>query len=183
MKNELLLQLMEMCILQWFPTGEHLVCEIIERQKQIIKHHQQKIALHKKMISKEDRNDFQLKCKSCKVPACTGSDIYMVDNTNHHVVPSNEFRTKIVKRPHSEPWPMTEELVKTHKIRCKNCDGDWGVMVTWPSKGYEFPILKCKSFIFEVKNSLRPVKKWSDAPFEISDLSVWLELQNQEDDD
>ena len=102
-KNEMLLRLMEMCILQWFPTGEYLVHEIRERQKQIIKHHQQKTALRKKMISKEDQNDFQLKCKSCKVPGCTGSDVYIVDNTNHHVVPSKEFRTKIVKRPHKKP--------------------------------------------------------------------------------
>jgi ERCC4-related helicase len=98
-KNELLLRLMETCILQWFSTGEHLVCEIRERQKQIIKHHQQKIALRKKMILKENRNDFQLKCKSCKVPACMGSDIYVVDNNYHHVVPGKEFRALIVKRP------------------------------------------------------------------------------------
>ena len=38
-KNEMLLQLMEACILQWFPTGEHLEHEIRDRQKQIIKHH------------------------------------------------------------------------------------------------------------------------------------------------
>lgn len=124
-----LLQLMEMCILQWFPTGEHLVCEIRERQKQIIKHHQQKIALRKKRISKEDRNDFQLKCDHCKIPACRGSDIYVVDNTNHHAVPDEKFRAMIVKHPHREPQPMTEELVKTHKIHCKNCDADWGIMV------------------------------------------------------
>ena len=182
-KNEMLLRLMETCILQWFPTGEHLVTQIREQQKLIIKHHQQKIALRKKMILKEDRNDYQLKCKMCKVPACTGSDIYMVDNTNHHVVPSKDFHTKIVRRPHSDPQPMTEELVKTHKIHCKNCDADWGVMVTWPSKGHEFPVLKCKSFAFEARKVPRSVKKWSDAPFEVSDLSVWLELQNQEDDD
>ena len=96
-KNEMLLRLMEACILQWFPTGEHLEHEIRNWQKQIIKHHQQKIALRKKMISKEDRNDFLLKCKNCKVPACTGSDVYVVDNTNHHVVPTKELRTKIVK--------------------------------------------------------------------------------------
>ena len=76
--------------------------------------------------------------------------------------------------------------MKTHKIHCKNCDADWGVMVTWPLKGHEFPVLKCKSFTFEAKKVARPVNKWSDAPFEVSDLSVWLELQNQlleEDDD
>ena len=171
-----------MCILQWFPTGEHLMCEIREQQKQIIKHHQQKIALCKKRISKEDRNDFQLKCDHCKIPACRGSDIYVVDNTNHHMVPDEKFHAMIVKRPHRESRLMTEELVKTHKIHCKNCDADWGIMVNWPSKGREFPVLKCKKFLFEANKIPRSVKKWSDAPFKVSDLSVWLDLQDQEDE-
>ena len=182
-KNEMLLRLMETCILQWFPTGEHLIQKISEQQKQIIKHHQQKIALHKKMISKEDRNDFQLKCKACKVTACKGSDIYIIDNTYHHLVPGKEFRTKIIKRPHNEPRPLTEEIAKTHKIYCVNCDADWGVMVTWPSKGHEFPVLKCKQFLFETKGTARNINKWSSAPFEVYDLSVWLELQSQEEED
>ena len=80
----------------------------------------------------------------------------MVDNTNHHVVPDEKFHAMIVKHPHREPRPMTEELVKTH---CKNCDADWGIMVNWPSKRREFPVLKCKKFLFEANKSPRPVKK------------------------
>jgi hypothetical protein len=150
---------METCILQWFPTGEHLVCEIRERQKQIIKHHQQKIALRKMMTSKENGNDFQLECRNCKGPAYTESDIYVVDNTYHHVVPGKEFRALIMKHPRSDPRPMTEELVTTHRIHYKNCDADWGIMVNWPLKGREFPVLKCKYFIFEAKKIPRSVKK------------------------
>ena len=54
--------------------------------------------------------------------------------------------------------------------------------MNWPSKGHEFPVLKYKKFLFEANKSPRPVKKWSDAPFKVSDLSVWLKLQDQEDD-
>ena len=54
-------------------------------------------------------------------------------------------------------------------------------MVTWPSKKCQFPMLKCKSFIFEARGLPQPVSKWSDAPFEVKDLSVYLELQDQEE--
>ena len=181
MKNEMLLRLMEECMLQYFLTGEYLVRKIREQQNVIVKHHKQKVALRKLKILMHDRNDFQLICKSCKVPACKGSDVYMIDGTNHHVVPDEDFRTnKIVKRPHKEPRPLTEEIAKTHKIHCVNCDADWGIMATWPSKGHQFPVLKCKSFIFKARGVPKPVSKWSDAPFEIKDLSVWLELQEEQ---
>ena len=181
MKNEELLRLMEECM-QWFPTGEHLICEIHERQEVILKHHKQKMALCKQMTSKDNPNFVQLKCKKCKVHACDGSDIYIADGTNHHVVPDEEFRKKkLVKRPHHNPRPMTKEIAKTHKIYCASCDSDWGVMAMWTSAGHEFPVLKCKSFIFEVKGYLESVHKWSKAPFEVCYLSVWLENQFQSD--
>ena len=181
MKNEMLLRLMEECMLQYYLTGEHLVCKIRERQSEIIKHHKQKVALRKQKVMMHSRNEFQLICKNCKAPACAGSDVYMIDGTNHHVVPDEDFRTKkIIKRPHKEPRPLTEEIVKTHKIHCVKCDADWGIMVTWPTRGHQFPVLKCKSFIFNARGFPKPVSKWSDAPFQVSDLSVWLELQDEQ---
>ena len=179
MKNEMRLRLMEECM-QWFPTGGHLVHIIKERQNEIVRSHKRKIALRKQLISKQDRNDFQLKCKKCKVLACSGSDVFLIEDSNHHMVTKKEFRTKkIVIRPHDQPRPISAEIAKTHKIFCANCDTDWGIMVTWPTRGYQFPVLKCKSFIFEAKGVPQPVSKWSDAPFEVS---VWMDLQDQDEE-
>ena len=179
MKNEIRLQLMEKCMV-WFPTGEHLARMIKERQNEIVGRHKRKIALHKQLISKQNRNDFQLKCKKCKALACSGSDVFLIEYSNHHMVPKEEFRTKkIVKRPHEQPRPISAEIAKTHKIFCAKCDADWGIMATWPTKGHQFPVLKCKSFIFEAKGVPQPVSKWSDAPFEVS---VWMDLQDQDEE-
>ena len=183
-KNDGLLQLMEKCILQWLPSGDHLVSMIKKQQEEIVRHHKQKIALRKRQKSKHSPNEVELKCKRCKTTVCEGSDIYLI-GFNHRTVPNETFRvTKLVKRPHHEPRPLgqAEQFAKTHKIYCKNCDADWGVLAMWPEKGLEFPVLKCKSFIFEVRGCPHGVGKWSDAPFEIPDLSVWLEIQNQTED-
>ena len=183
MKNEMRLRLMESCM-QWFPSGEHLVRKIKEQQNDIISRHKRKIALRKQLNSKQDSNNFQLKCKKCKVLACSGSDIFLIeDASNHHMVTNEEFRTKkIVIRPHDQPRLLSQtaaEIAKTHKIYCAKCDADWGIMITWPTKGYQFPVLKCKSFIFEAKGIPQPVSKWSDAPFKVS---VWMDLQDQDEE-
>jgi ERCC4-related helicase len=180
MRNEMRLRLMESCM-QWFPSGEHLVRMIVERQNDIVSCHKRKIALRKQLKSKGESSDFQLKCKKCKILACSGSDIFVVElNSNHHMVTNEEFRTKkIVIRPHDQPRPISAEIAKTHKIFCAKCDADWGIMITWPTKGYQFPVLKCKSFIFEAKGFPQPVRKWLDAPFKVS---VWMDLQDQDEE-
>ena len=180
LKNDELLRLVEQCM-QWFPTGQYLVEAIEEWQKVILTHHRQKIALRKQLISKHDRSNIQLRCKGCKVVACGGSDVYLIDGTNHHAVPSERFKKMIKIRPHNKPRQLTEHMAQTHKIYCAECDADWGNLATWPAKGQEFPILKCKRFIFETNNKPMSVSKWSDVPFELADLSVWLDVQNQSD--
>lgn len=181
LKNEELLRLVEECM-QWFPVGQTLIESIEKRQKLILMHHRQKIALRKQLASKHSRSDFQLKCKSCKVLACEGSDIYLIDGTFHHAVPVEEFKQKVKSRPHRTPRQLTQLIAQTHKIFCASCDSEWGIMATWPSKGLEFPVLKCKQFIFESNGQVMSIKKWSDAPFELLDLSVWLEAQNPSDE-
>ena len=181
LKNDELLRLVEECM-QWFPTGEHLIGEVDKRQKVILTHHRQKIAIRKQLVSKHNPNDFQLRCKNCKILACSGSDVYLIDGTFHHAVPDEEFKKKIVKRPHHKPRQLTEHMAQTHKIFCGKCDSEWGIMATWPVKGQEFPVLKCKRFIFETNGQPKSVSKWSDAPFELSDLSEWLDIQNQSDE-
>ena len=183
MKNDQLLQLVEECM-QLVPTGEQLVSTIKQRQDEIVKQHKQKLALRKQVSAKHNASDVQLYCKRCKVSACVGSDIYIISST-HRAVPDKQFQQKIIKRPHDKPRPLSQVeelyLAKTHKIYCAKCDADWGVLAKWPSKGMDFPILKCKSFIFQVKRDNKPavnVSQWSVAPFESPDFSSWLKVHN-----
>ena len=178
LKNDELLRLVEECM-QWFPKGQHLKGEIEMRQKAILTHHQQKIAVRRQTTSEHDPRDFQMMCKRCKTPACAASDVYLIDGTFHHAVPDESFKVKIKKRPHKTPRQLTEIMAQTHKIFCASCDSEWGIMATWPAKGKEFPVLKCKQFIFESNGQPRSIKKWSNAPFELSGLSEWFDLQNQ----
>ena len=177
LNNEELLWLVEQCM-QWFPTDHYLVDAIRERQNVILMHHQQKIALRKRMVSKHDRSNIQLRCKGCKVVACGGSDVYVIDGTFHHAVPGERFKKMFKKNPHNKPCQLTKDFAKTHKIFCAQCDASWGIMATSWAKDLELPVLKCNQFIFETRNNIPiSVRKWSDVPFELADLSVWRDFQ------
>ena len=185
MKNAELVKIVEKCISnKWVPSGAHLLNKIELQQSEIVKHHKQLLAINKRKTLIHNASDVQLKCKTCKVTACSGSDIYLLAST-HRAVPDKKFQEqKIVKRPHPEPRPLQQapDFAKTHKIYCAGCDADWGVSVVWPKRGIEIPVLKCKSFIFEVKGRPHSVAKWTEAPFEVFDFSAWLDIQSQSDD-
>ena len=182
LKNDELLRLVEECMqYKWFPKGQHLVEEIERRQRAILTHHRQKITVRKQISSQHIAGNFRMMCKNCKAPACAGSDVYLIDGTFHHAVPDEGFKKKIKTKPHKTPRQLTEQMAQTHKIYCAKCDSEWGIMATWPAKGKEFPVLKCKQFIFESNGQPRSIRKWSDAPFELSDLSVWFEHQKKSD--
>ena len=178
MRNDELLRLVEEC-LQWLPKGPQLVGEIDRRQKVLLKHYLQKIIVRKQLVSKQNPTNFQLRCKRCKTLACCGSDIYVIDSTEYHTAPGEKFKKVIVKQPCDKPSILTEQMVKTHKMYCLSCDLDWGMIATWLRERKEFPILKCNSFIFETNNQPRSVRRWSDVPFEVFDLSVWLDIHNE----
>ena len=182
MKNTERLRLVDECM-RYFPTGQHLVSMIKAQQVEIIKHHKQKLALRKMMRGMHDPSDVKLRCKTCKTMACGGSEIFLIAE-NHRTVPDEQFQNRFIKKPHPNPRPLehAEDYAKTHKIFCKKCDSDWGVSAIWPTEGQTFPILKCKSFIFEVKGCPIAVKKWSTAPFDPSDISVWLEIHDNSDE-
>ena len=157
----------------YFTTGRFLLKHLSQKQQQIIQEHELKRSL-KQQQQKTNAEDIRLRCKRCKTFACSGSDVFSVENATHYVVPDKEFKAhKIVIKPHHSPMQMTKSMNKTHKIYCANCGADWGIMCIWPSEGYEFPVLKCKSFIFEIRGVLRSIKKWSDVPLEILPLSAY----------
>ena len=180
LKNDELLRLVEECMQnKWFPKGQLLIQEIERRQRAILTHHQQKIIVRKQISSQHKAGNFRMMCKNCKTPACIGSDVYLIDGTFHHAVPDENFKEKIKKKPHKTPRQLTEQMAQTHKIYCAVCDSEWGIMATWPAKGMEFPVLKCKQFIFESDGQPRAIRKWSDAPFELADLSSWFERKKK----
>lgn len=181
LRNVELLRLVEECML-WFPRGQHLASEIEKHQKAILTLHRQKIAARRQISAQNSASNFQMMCKTCKVPACAGSDVYLIDGTFHHIVPDDSFKDKIITKPHRTPRQLTEQMAVTHKIHCTKCDSEWGIMATWPAKGKQFPVLKCKQFIFENNGQPRSIRKWSDAPFELSNLSVWFEHQIKSED-
>ena len=157
----------------YFPTGPFLQEMLCSSQQKIIQERRLKRKLKQQQQKTNAGGDIRLRCRKCKTFACSGSDIFTVENSTHYVVPDEEFKAhKIVKRPHHSAKQMTQSMNKTHKIYCTECDADWGIMCIWPKEGHEFPVLKCKSFIFEIKGDRQHVKKWSDVTFEIPPLCL-----------
>ena len=132
--------------------------------------------------------DVKLHCNKCKVFVCRGSDIYFIDKTNHHVVPSEDFSTLYYTEEHHTPGylggcddPVVE---KNYKIHCKGiegkpCNQSWGVLGT--SSLFEVPVLKCESFNFYIGEGRAPknFRKWKARPFKASPLSEWLALEKE----
>ena len=117
----------------------------------------------------------ELRCKKCKIPACRGSDIYLLDNTGHHVVPGGVLDYELMD--HHTPGIVDGcgklMIEKRYKVHCTGCNASWGALGTWPSKE-EYPILKCESFNFYVDERRVPVPKWKNKPFKASPLSEWM---------
>ena len=122
----------------------------------------------------------ELRCKKCKITACRGSDIYLLDKTGHHVVPGDALDYELME--HTTPGIVdgcgSLMIEKPYKIHCTECNASWGVLGMWPSKK-EFPILKCDSFNFFVDGRRVSVPKWKNKPFKASPLSEWLAQTNQ----
>ena len=180
MKNDELQALVERVLhSDYFPTGRFFQERLLQAQQRIIRECELKRSLRQQRQKANAREDILLRCKKCKTVACSGSDVFSVENATHYVVPDEEFKAKkIVKRPHQPPKQMTQSMYKTHRIYCANCDADWGIMCIWPSDGDEFPLLKCKKFIFEIRGDSHSVKKWSEVPFKIFPISARCRLNS-----
>jgi len=178
-KNGGLQALVDEVLQNQFPTGQIFQEVFLRRQQEIIHDYELRRSLKLSKQKTRSRKDVQLSCKMCKAFACYGSDIYTVENATHHIVPDEEFKANKIKiKPHPSPKQMTKMMKKTHKIYCRNCDADWGIMCKWPKEGHEFPVLKCVSFNFETSpGNQDPIKKWSDVPFDILPLSAYLDSQ------
>ena len=161
--------------LLYLPVGQLLCDKLLKTQQEILRScaFKEQLAFLRYQSKFAYRDSVQLKCKVCKVNACKGGDIYVTENASAYVVIDEKFReNKIWIKLHPSHFiKLSEKVTKMSKMYCRNCNSDWGVMCIWPSEGYELPVLKCKSFIFEIDGVLQPVRKWSDAPFDIPPLS------------
>ena len=166
-QNDELLALVEQSI-QYLPSGRHLKEKLRKTQLSILEEKRMKEVFRKQKSREYKAENVQLFCKRCNIVACNGSDIRTIQHSTIHIVPNEAFKhTKIVIKAHSKPKTFLSGIQKNHKIYCRSCEADWGVLCTWPEQGKEFPTLKCKSFGFKIGGYPHSVKKWSDAPFEI----------------
>lgn len=158
------------------PTGPHLQKQLKKLQQDFILSRKMKADSREKQKRRNKSDNIQLLCRKCRIFACLGSDIYTFGS--HHVVPDQDFQTKITCRPHSRKGPLegtgTPEVQKTHKIYCAACEHDWGVKCTWPTDGHTFPVIKCTGFALEIEGAVLLMKKWSAASFNIEPLSDWI---------
>ncbi len=160
------------------PTGKSLREQVLERQKKIIrvlalKRQHSLTGGQRKKRPNSSEVVLELKCKVCNNLAVTGSDIFMVEEGTQCVVPdASKLDHRISLKPHLPPKHMIGSLVETQRMHCTHCGTEWGALCYWPLKGYEFHVLRCKSFVFELDGAPHTVKRWSDAPFTIRPLSA-----------
>ena len=142
------------------------------KQKMILWEYDQKVAHSASRKLVEEAENIVVKCCKCKSTACCGSDLFTLEEGTQHVVPDQSFRQKFVKREHPSPRNIGQrnKFYKSHKMYCKNCGKDWGIIAKW-AFGSDLPVLKCKSFVFVNLQGLQyHCNQWSKVPFGIKPL-------------
>ena len=92
MLNDELLFFLELLIqANALPTPQKLREEIIYKQKLIMDDVGKERELENSCMNSHPAGDVELRCRKCKILVCRGSDVYYIDNTNHHVVPGTDF--------------------------------------------------------------------------------------------
>ena len=167
--------------MECLPTGDDLLTKIKEEQEKIMRNEDIKEWLEVKRqdsLKEYDREQVILKCRKCKMEACRGSDLYTLQQGGYHItVPNRNFREEKLRiKPHPRPHYNPKGFTKKDKIHCIRCDYDWGVVGIWMSS--EFPLLKCKSFNFEIDGVPQSVSQWSKVTFPIPPIEVHPEFRD-----
>jgi len=150
--------------LEYLPEGKKLKKEITKRQNELLSARK----LHQQM--QKDSKMFQshqvaVVCKGCDLNLFWGGDLRIIADT-HYAVITKDIYERCIRRKHSNSR-QTGDFYITQKIRCKRCDQDIGVIITWPERGAEFPAIKCQQVMFITPFGKMGAKQWSKAPFNV----------------
>uniref|UniRef100_A0A9L0TE12 RNA helicase n=1 Tax=Equus caballus TaxID=9796 RepID=A0A9L0TE12_HORSE len=89
-------------------------------------------------------------CKNCSMLACTGEDIYVIENM-HHVNMTPEFKELYIVRENKALKKKFADYQTNGEIICQNCGQAWGTMMV--HKGLDLPCLKIKNFVVVFKSN------------------------------
>ena len=163
--------------------GVQMDKEISEKQKSFIKERDAKERHIKSLRSQWDAEKVELLCKTCKVSACKGSDVFLYTLKSadpQYVVPSKSFRKKYDIKEHDKP-AVSDDFAKPYRIYCHfpGCKRQWGVIGSWTDTGYKFPVLKCENFAFKYGSGpTQCFKKWRDIWFKVQNIRDWAEFED-----
>ena len=184
MLNDEQLLLTEQTVSHNLPSGDRLLYRITGKQIEIMENVRRQREQETLRMSTHPAQNVELKCKKCKVVACRGSDLYVIDKTNHHVVPGDVLCYETVK--HHKPGTICRcddntVIEKLFKVHCHICGASWGVLGTWPKSGKEFPVLKCESFNYYINGIQSNFKQWQKRLFSVPPLSEWFAQNSSQD--
>uniref|UniRef100_F6W4E1 RNA helicase n=1 Tax=Equus caballus TaxID=9796 RepID=F6W4E1_HORSE len=111
-------------------------------------------------------------CKNCSMLACTGEDIYVIENM-HHVNMTPEFKELYIVRENKALKKKFADYQTNGEIICQNCGQAWGTMMV--HKGLDLPCLKIKNFVVVFKSN-SPKKQYKNFPLCI----ILLPIQSHE---
>uniref|UniRef100_A0A9L0RAT0 Interferon-induced helicase C domain-containing protein 1 n=1 Tax=Equus caballus TaxID=9796 RepID=A0A9L0RAT0_HORSE len=108
-------------------------------------------------------------CKNCSMLACTGEDIYVIENM-HHVNMTPEFKELYIVRENKALKKKFADYQTNGEIICQNCGQAWGTMMV--HKGLDLPCLKIKNFVvvFKSNSPKKQYKKWVELPITFPSL-------------
>ncbi|XP_045154002.1 interferon-induced helicase C domain-containing protein 1 [Echinops telfairi] len=145
---------------------EEYARKILELQMQSIMEKKMKV---KRSIVKQYTDNPSLInffCKNCRVLACSGEDIHVIEKM-HHVNMTQEFKKLYIVREGTKSKFADYET--NGEIICK-CGQAWGTMMV--HRGLDLPCLKIRNFVVVFKNDSlkKQYKKWVELPITFPDL-------------
>ena len=168
------------CALQYLPEGDNLMRQMTEHQLELLAKKRAEMGIAERKRGQNDPATVKLLCGHCREFACMATDVNTINQ--HYVVPSVEFRSKFVTRPHHKPDEYGD-MKKNKKISCAKCNTDWGVHCDWTKHGLSYPVLKCSDFVFEIAGQNTTFKKWNDITFPVEEHSLYRGVLDESDSD
>ena len=118
----------------------------------------------------------RLLCVKCSTLVCLSIDIRRVEEV-HHVVIDDKLKSVARYMEYRSPVKFGE-FDQRGKLKCRNCDQDWGVVARYSK--VLFPVLKLANFVLEDEcNQRKCYKQWKKVPFTVSELTE-EDMQNLE---